>query len=102
MPIHDLDHELKQRLEILNHFLRTSLLRESGEVSNVEKHHAHILALTSQVRLEVEQLAHHFRRNVFTKSSRDAITFLDHRERVENALSNLARNQPGHNTSKHQ
>ena len=28
MAIHDLDHELKQRLEILNHFLRTSLLRK--------------------------------------------------------------------------
>src|SRR5262245_44497584 len=42
MAVHDLDHELKQRLEILNHFLRTSLLRKTSEVSNIKKHHAHI------------------------------------------------------------
>src|SRR6185295_3561913 len=93
MAIHDLDHELKQRLEILDHFLRTSLLRKPGEVSDVEKHHTHILTLASQVRLEVEQLAHYFRRHVLTESSRNTVTFLDHRERVENAFSNLTCHQ---------
>src|SRR6185369_10504709 len=96
MPVHDLDHELEQRLEIFDHFLRTSLLRETREVSDVEKHHAHVLAFAAQVRLQVEQLAHHLRRHVLAEGSRDAIAFLDHRVRVENAFSDLTRYKSGY------
>src|SRR5262249_4313192 len=85
MAVHDFNHELKQRLELLNHFRRTSLLRKAREVSNVEKHHAYVLAFTSQIRLEVEQLAHHFRRYVLTKSSRYPVSLFDNRKRFEDA-----------------
>src|SRR6185436_11346638 len=83
----------KQRLQILNHFLRTSLLRKAREVSNVEKHHTHILTLASKIRLQVQQFAHHFRRHVLAERARDPVALLDHRKSTANAFADLVRDE---------
>src|SRR6185369_10178034 len=97
VPVHDLDHELKQRLQILDYFLRTSLLRKAGEVTDIEKHHTHILTLAAEIRFQVHQLAHDFRRDIFTERARDAVALLDYRKSVENAFADLDRDEPGDN-----
>jgi hypothetical protein len=76
VAVHDFDHELEERLQIVDDLFGMSLLGERGEVSDVEKHHADVLLLAPHAGATFEELTHDHRRDMLPEGVDDIVSLL--------------------------